>query len=125
MPGIYRQAKTQSLAYLLKLIQTKYNTAIQKLFKMNNIPKPMEGTIVNFRGTRRVKKGNHMIVEVSSVDDKEKAAKLVGKKVVWKTSAGKPMNGKVASAHGNSGALRVIFETGMPGQSIGTKVSIE
>jgi len=85
----------------------------------------MEGTIVNFRGSRRVKKGNHMIVQVSGVDNKEKASSLLGKKVVWKTSAGKVLNGKVASAHGNSGALRIIFETGMPGQSIGTKVSIE
>ena len=85
----------------------------------------MEGVIVNFRGSRRVKKGNHMIIAISGVDSKEKASKLVGKKVVWKTSAGKVMNGKIASAHGNSGALRVIFETGMPGQSIGTKVMIE
>lgn len=85
----------------------------------------MEGIIVNFRGSRRVKKGNHMIVEISSVDSKEKASQLVGKKVVWKTSAGKVISGKVASAHGNSGALRVIFETGMPGQSLGTKVNIE
>ena len=85
----------------------------------------MEGVIVNFRGSRRVKKGNHMIVEISSVDNKEKASHLVGKKVVWKTSAGKAINGKIASIHGNSGALRVIFETGMPGQSIGAKVAIE
>ena len=85
----------------------------------------MEGIIVNFRGSRRVKKGNHMIIEVNGLDNKDKASKLVGKKVEWKTSAGKIMNGKVASAHGNSGALRVIFETGMPGQSLGEKVEIE
>ena len=85
----------------------------------------MEGMIVNYRGSRRVKKGNHMIVEVSGVDNREKAAKLIGKKVVWKTSAGKELNGKIASAHGNSGALRVIFETGLPGQSLGTKVAVE
>ena len=85
----------------------------------------MEGIIVNFRGSRRVKKGNHMIVQISGVESKEKASHLVGKKVEWKTSSGKILTGKVASAHGNSGALRVIFETGMPGQSIGTKVVIE
>ena len=85
----------------------------------------MEGVIVNFRGSRRVKKGNHMIIQVNDADSKEKASELVGKKVMWKTSAGKVINGKIASAHGNSGALRVIFETGMPGQSIGTKVNIE
>lgn len=85
----------------------------------------MEGVIVHFRGSRRVKRSNQMVVQIKSIDDKEKASKLVGKKVTWKTSAGKQIAGKVASAHGNSGALRIIFETGMPGQSIGKKVAIE
>ena len=85
----------------------------------------MEGVIINYRGSRRVKKGNHMIVEISGVDSKDKASKFIGKKVVWKTSAGKTITGKVASAHGNSGALRVIFEHGMPGQSLGQKVALE
>ena len=85
----------------------------------------MEGVIVHFRGSRRVKRHNQMIVQVDSVDNKEKASKLVGKKVVWKTSAGKQMTGEITNIHGNSGALRVRFDTGMPGQSIGSKVMIE
>ena len=85
----------------------------------------MEGIIVHFRGSRRVKRSNQMIVQVNGVDSKDKASKLVGKKVVWKTSAGKQMTGQITALHGNSGALRVRFDTGMPGQSIGTKVAIE
>jgi large subunit ribosomal protein L35Ae len=85
----------------------------------------MEAVIVNFRSGRTTQKDNHMIVQVPGTDSREKAEKLIGKKVVWKSSAGKPINGKVASAHGNKGAVRVIFERGMPGQSIGQKVSVE
>lgn len=85
----------------------------------------MEGTIVHFRGSRRVKKSNQMVVQVDDIDSKEKAQKLVGKKVIWKTSAGKQLIGQITAPHGNSGALRVRFDTGMPGQSIGSKVSIE
>ena len=85
----------------------------------------MDATIVNFRGSRRIKSHNQMIIEVNGVDNKEKASKIVGKKAIWKSSAGKAINGKVSSVHGNSGALRVIFEKGMPGQSIGQKVSVE
>ena len=85
----------------------------------------MEGVIVHFRGSRRVKRTNQMVLQVSGVDTKEKAAKLVGKKVVWKTSAGKQMNGEITNIHGNSGALRVKFDIGLPGQSIGSKVLIE
>ena len=85
----------------------------------------MEGTIVNFRGTRRVKSHNQMVLQVPGVDSKDKASKLVGKKVVWKTPAGKQMVGQITNIHGNSGALRIRFDTGMPGQSIGQKVVIE
>ncbi|MBN1543932.1 50S ribosomal protein L35ae [Candidatus Woesearchaeota archaeon] len=85
----------------------------------------MEGIIVNFKGSNHVKSGNQMIVQTAGVDSKDKAAKLVGKKVVWASSAGKEIKGEIRSAHGNKGALRVLFETGMPGQSIGTKVKIE
>jgi large subunit ribosomal protein L35Ae len=66
-----------------------------------------------------------MIIAVSGTDSKEKAAKLVGKSVVYKTQTGKDIKGNVASSHGNKGAIRVIFEKGMPGQSLGKKVDIK
>jgi len=84
----------------------------------------MNGTIVNFRRGKRTQTPSHIIVNVKDVDNKEKASKLVGKAVVWKSPAGKEIKGKVASAHGNSGALRVIFEKGLPGQSLGEKVEL-
>jgi large subunit ribosomal protein L35Ae len=85
----------------------------------------MEGTIVNFRRNRHTTSPTHMIIAVEGVDRKDKAAALVGKEVVWKSPANKEIKGKIASAHGNSGAVRAIFETGMPGQSLGTKVQIK
>lgn len=66
-----------------------------------------------------------MIVYINGVDNKENAAKLAGKAAIWKSPKGREIAGKVASAHGNSGAVRVIFEKGMPGQSIGTKVELK
>ena len=66
-----------------------------------------------------------MIVYLDEVKKRDKASELVGKQVVWKSPAGKEINGKVASAHGNKGAVRVIFEKGMPGQSLGSKVEIK
>jgi large subunit ribosomal protein L35Ae len=66
-----------------------------------------------------------MIVIVDGVSKREKAAVLVGKEVVWKSPAGKEIKGKVASAHGNKGNIRVIFEKGMPGQSLTNKVEIK
>ncbi len=86
----------------------------------------MEGIIINYRRGRKTQTTNQMIVQFPGVD-KEKAQGLVGKTVVY-TCVGKTkkeIKGKVSAAHGNKGAVRVHFETGMPGQAIGTKVRLE
>ena len=85
----------------------------------------MEGIIANFRRGRHRQVTNQMIVKPAGVDKKEAAVKLVGKSVSWKSPAGKEIKGKVAKEHGRNGSVRVLFETGMPGQSIGSKVSIQ
>lgn len=85
----------------------------------------MEGIVNNFRQGRHHQKTTHVLISVKGVDDKKKAEKLVGKKVTWKTPTGKEIAGKVAAAHGNSGVVRVIFEKGLPGQALATKVKIE
>lgn len=66
-----------------------------------------------------------MIVHVEDCDSREKAEKLVGKKVTWTSPADKKISGKVSAPHGNKGAVRVIFDTGMPGQSIGEEVNVD
>jgi len=83
----------------------------------------MEGTIVNFRRSMHTTSGNQMVIKVDSIESLEDAKKLVGKKAVFNTGK-KDITGDITSTHGNSGALRVRFETGMPGQSIGQKVKI-
>jgi large subunit ribosomal protein L35Ae len=84
----------------------------------------MKGVIVHFRKGVTHQTNSHMVVKVEGVDKKDSAAKLVGKVVTWKNSKGTEIKGTVAAAHGNSGAVRVIFEKGMPGQSLGTKVEL-
>ena len=84
----------------------------------------MEGKIGNYRMARHHFTGNQMIVYIDSIDSKEKAEKLVGKQVIFNTGK-KDIKGKVTKAHGNSGALKVHFETGMPGQAIGQTVQIK
>ena len=84
----------------------------------------MEGIIVNYRMSRHHQKDNHMIISVDNVEKREDAEKLVSKEVIFKTEKGNEIKGKVASAHGNKGAIRVIFEKGMPGQALAKKVKI-
>lgn len=86
----------------------------------------MKGYVVNYRGSLKVKKLKQMIVKVDGIDKKADTAKLIGKKVVWTSPAGKKLYGIITQAHGTKGAVRVHFsEKGLPGQAIGNKVDIE
>lgn len=85
----------------------------------------MNARIASYRGSHKTKYDNHMIVHVDDCTSKEDAQKLVGKKITWVSPGKKVLRGKVASPHGAKGCVRVIFETGMPGQSLGTEVKIE
>jgi len=85
----------------------------------------MEATIVNFRRGIHTQKDTHMVLLVKGYEDKDKSSSLVGKTVIFTTETGKEIKGSVKATHGNKGAVRAIFEKGMPGQSIGKKVKIE
>ena len=84
----------------------------------------MKGTIANFRSSRHRQTDNQMIIIIEGVTTKEKATQLVGKKVVFKTETEREIIGKVRASHGNKGAIRAIFEKGMPGQSLSKSVDI-
>lgn len=66
-----------------------------------------------------------MVMAVPGVESREKAQSILGKKVTWTSPAGKKIKGRITNVHGNNGAVRVQFETGMPGQAIGEKVVVE
>lgn len=85
-----------------------------------------EGIIINYRRGRRTQKTNQMVIEFDDVD-KEKAESMVGKKVVYETPGKekKQIKGEITATHGGKGAVRALFERGLPGQAIGDKVKLE
>ncbi|MEK6835858.1 MAG: 50S ribosomal protein L35ae [Nanoarchaeota archaeon] len=84
----------------------------------------MEAIIINFRIGGNRQYNNQLILQVPGLHNKEKAKLLIGKKVIWKSPKGKELTGVIKNIHGNKGALRAYFNTGMPGQCLGTKVEI-
>ena len=85
----------------------------------------MKGKILSYRRGRHTQKTNQILVQVSGIESKEQANKLVGKKVIWTTKTGKKRVGKVSSTHGSKGVVRARFSQGLPGQAINTEVLIE
>ena len=81
--------------------------------------------VIQFRRGRHTIKERHFLIEIEDSKSREDAKKFVGKDVVWKSPAGKIISGKISSAHGNNGVVRAIFEKGLPGQAVTTKVDIK
>ena len=83
------------------------------------------GKVIQFRRGRHVIHERHFLIEVEGSKTREDAKKFEGKEVTWKSPAGKVIKGKISSAHGNKGLVRAIFEKGLPGQAITTKVEVQ
>jgi large subunit ribosomal protein L35Ae len=83
------------------------------------------GRVVQFRRGRKTVHEKHYLIEIDGTSSRTSAHKFVGKEVEWKSPAGKIIKGKISSAHGNKGVVRAIFEKGLPGQAIATKVEIK
>lgn len=85
----------------------------------------MIGKIIQFRRGRHTIHEKHFLIELEGISKRAEAEKFVGKSVSWVSPAGKIIKGKISSAHGNHGILRAIFEKGLPGQAITTKVEVK
>lgn len=87
-----------------------------------------KGKLVQFRRGRHTVKERQYLVELedsSNVKNRTKANEYVGSEVKWQSPTGRIIKGQVSAPHGNSGILRAIFEKGLPGQAIGSEVTIE
>jgi len=84
----------------------------------------MKGIILSYRRGRHSQDVNQMLVEVDGIDNKEKAEKMIGKKLVWKSSGDKEIKGEFIGIHGGNGVLRAKFERNLPGQAITSRVEV-
>ncbi|MBL7059282.1 50S ribosomal protein L35ae [Candidatus Pacearchaeota archaeon] len=84
-----------------------------------------KGKVIQFRRGRKTVHERHFLIEIEDISTRKDAEKFVDKEVIWKSSAGKIIKGKVSSAHGNKGVIRAIFEKGLPGQAVTTEVEIK
>ncbi|MFT4309700.1 MAG: 50S ribosomal protein L35ae [Candidatus Woesearchaeota archaeon] len=84
----------------------------------------MEAVIASYRRGRHTQDTSQVILIVNDVDNRDAASRMVGRKVLWKTTSGKELHGEIVSAHGSKGAVRASMKNPLPGQAIGTKISI-
>ena len=83
----------------------------------------VSGKVIQFRRGRHTIHERQFLIDLG-LQKKSEAEKFVGKQVNWVSPAGKIIKGKISAPHGNRGILRAIFERGLPGQAITTKVNV-
>lgn len=83
------------------------------------------GLIVNYRGSHKTKrKPNQMVIMPLGAKSKEDSKDLIGARVTW-TNGKTSITGTATHLHGAKGALRVRFDKGLPGESVGNSVIIK
>ncbi len=84
----------------------------------------MEARIVNFRLGCKTQNPRQAILEIEGIDTHRKAAQLIGRKVIWRSSSGLEIRGKIVRVHGKKGRVIATFRKPLPGQAFGTRVQV-
>ena len=90
---------------------------------MKFLSEPVYGRITNYRIGIRTQSSRECLIQFAGVDSAAQAGPLIGQKVVW-NGENKKLVGKILGFHGKSGAVRVKFKKGVPGQALGTTVEL-
>lgn len=78
------------------------------------------GIIVNYK----IPYTKEVIIRIPEITDKRQAARLIGKKVMWKNRKKVKHYGKVTGLHGSSGAIKAKFRIPLPAESLAKLVEI-
>ena len=84
----------------------------------------VKALFLGYRGGMHTQWNKQILVKIGQVDDRDEAAKYIGRRVTWKTPRGNTITGKVVSVHGGNGVLKARFKKGLPGQAIGEELNI-
>ena len=84
----------------------------------------MKAILLNYRRGRHTQTTNQFLLEVEGCDTKAMASQFIGRRVVWKSSAGREIFGKITQVHGTRGVLRARFSRGLPGDALGKGIEI-
>ncbi len=79
---------------------------------------------LGYSGGLRTMRNKQILVRIDQIDDENKAARYIGRKVTWKTLKGKLIIGKIVSPHGGNGVLKAMMREGLPGQAVGKELDI-
>ena len=82
-----------------------------------------QGVIVNYRTGPKSQKSKEYLIQFTHVRSVSDAARLLRRKVTWQNAENRVV-GKIVRLHGKKGLVRARLRKGLPGQAVGTAVSL-
>jgi large subunit ribosomal protein L35Ae len=83
-----------------------------------------KGVFVSYRRGKRKQRNNQILIRIEGINNRKEAARFIGREVVWKNPKGTSLRGKVVGVHGRGGTLKASFKKSLPGQAIGSELTI-
>ena len=84
-----------------------------------------KAVFTGYTGGLRTQRNKQILVNIDRIDTSDKAAKYIGRKVVWRSQKGNTLIGKIIGVHGRNGVLKARFKKGLPGQAMGTELEVQ
>ncbi|MCS7385612.1 MAG: 50S ribosomal protein L35ae [Candidatus Methanomethylicota archaeon] len=82
----------------------------------------LDGVILGYRRGLKRQYTNYVYLKFRNFHSKSSASRLIGRKVVWRSSGGLKVIGSILKTHGNKGVVIARFRRPLPGQAIGSRV---
>jgi len=84
----------------------------------------LRGYILSFRRGGGGDYPKQVLIKFPNINNYKEAARLLGRKVVWRNNKGNEIRGVIRRLHGKKGVVVAYFRKPLPGQALGTEVFI-
>ena len=83
-----------------------------------------KGVFLSYRLGGHAQRNKQILIRIEGITNRYEAASFIGMKAIWTSLKGNSLIGKIVGVHGRKGVLKASFKKGLPGQAIGTELSI-
>jgi large subunit ribosomal protein L35Ae len=83
-----------------------------------------KGVFMIYRRGKHTQRNKQVLIKMKGIDDRKAAARFIGQQVTWTSPTGNPLMGRIVGVHGRRGVVRARFKKGLPGQALGSELTI-
>ena len=83
-----------------------------------------KGVFVSYRCGKRTQRNKQILIRIEGVNSRSEAARFIGRKSAWERKTGKKDTWQSRGHTCEKGFIRVSLKKGLPGQVLGSQITI-